>query len=133
MIDHLRRSRRKVDGNILLQQQEDKFKYTCGDCDFESDCVHCFSDHDHDQDEEQDMQVPNFKCYYCDEVFRTKATVMTHTKVSHTTKVKPCHNYLEGTCSYHDRCWFYMTRNLRSQLQHLPAIIVMKASEQKPN
>ena len=38
--------------NQLLNQQEEKFRYTCGECDYESDCVHCFFDHNHDQEEE---------------------------------------------------------------------------------
>ena len=91
--------------NKMLQEQEYKFKYTCGDCDFESDCVHCFSDHDHDLDE-QEIQAPNFNCYYCDEIFSTKADVMIHTKVSHITNAKPCLSFLDGTCKYNDRCWF---------------------------
>ena len=99
--------------NKMLQDQEDRFKYTCRDCDFESECVHCFSDHDHDIDDEQKMQPPNFNCYYCDEIFPTKATVMIHTKASHMTKAKPCLSFLEGTCNYNDKCWFLHDEGLK--------------------
>ena len=101
--------------NQVLNQQEEKFRYTCAECDYESDCVHCFSDHYHDQEyaKEEDAQDSNFNCYYCDEVFPTKAAVMIHTKHSHTDKAKHCLNFLSGTCSYNDMCWFLHDEKLR--------------------
>ena len=89
-------------------QQEEKFTYDCTDCDYESDCVHCFSDHDHDQhdEDEEETDVPNFHCYYCDETFSSKMNVMNHTKLYHVAQAKHCINFLEGTCRYDDRCWF---------------------------
>ena len=101
--------------NKALQQSEEKFTYSCGDCDYESDCVHCFSDHDHEPEDSNDEVIrdSNFNCYYCDEIFPTKATVMTHTKISHVDKAKHCLNFLEGTCSYNDNCWFLHDQKVR--------------------
>ena len=92
----------------VLQQQEENFKYHCGDCDFETDCVHCFGDHDHEDDDanEQVLQIMSFKCYFCEETFSTKACVMRHTKLIHCDKVSHCLNFLDGTCSFGERCWF---------------------------
>ena len=92
--------------NSVLQQDEEKFKYTCSDCDYESDCVHCFSDHDHDPEEANEREIKNFNCYYCDEIFPSKATVMRHTKISHMDKAQHCLNFLEGSCRYSENCWF---------------------------
>ena len=94
--------------NRVLSQQEEKFRYTCAECDYESECVHCFSDHDHDQhdEDEEETDIPNFHCYYCDETFSSKMNVMNHTKLYHVAQSKHCINSLEGTCRYDDRCWF---------------------------
>ena len=101
--------------NKVLEQDQENFKYTCGDCDYESNCVHCFSDHEHDPEDaiEQGTQVANFNCYYCEEVFSSKANVMKHTKLSHVDKANHCLNFLEGTCSYGDRCWFLHDNTLK--------------------
>ena len=94
--------------NKALQQQEEKFKYCCSDCDFESDCVHCFADHDHETEVENELLLEEtiFNCYYCDETFKSKAFVMKHTKESHVDRVMHCLNFLDGNCSFNDRCWF---------------------------
>ena len=70
--------------------------------------VHCFSDHDHNPEEANDYETqgPSFNCYYCNEIFPNKSNVMAHTKIAHTDKAKHCLNFLEGTCSYSDECWF---------------------------
>ena len=96
-------------------QEEENFKYTCGECDYMSDCVHCFSDHDHDQEDadDQEIQDSNFSCYYCDEIFPTKPLVMRHTKIAHIDKANHCLNFLQGTCSYDNRCWFLHDETLK--------------------
>ena len=100
--------------NKALEEQEDNFKYCCSECDFESNCVHCFGDHDHDEPEnEQESQSTKFTCYYCEDTFQTKADVMKHTKLIHLDKVSHCLNFLEGTCSFSDRCWFLHDENMR--------------------
>ena len=95
-------------------QEEEKFRYTCGECDFESDCVHCFSDHEHDSEEPIEQEVGlKFNCFYCDETFPSRSNVMIHTKQSHMDKAKLCINFLEGECRYNDRCWFLHDEKLK--------------------
>ena len=38
---------------------------------------------------------------------------MKHTKLSHVDKANHCLNFLEGTCSYGDRCWFLHDNTLK--------------------
>ena len=90
----------------VLEEKEDNFKYHCGECDYNSDCVHCFADHDHETEKEEEIQATDFNCYYCQETFKTRPCVMKHTKLIHVNKVRHCLNFLEGTCSFSDRCWF---------------------------
>ena len=94
--------------NKILQQQEEKFTYTCSDCEYKSDCVHCFSDHEHDSQDVNDQEKHdlNFQCYYCDETFSSLMSVMNHTKILHVEKTKHCTNFLDGACRFNERCWY---------------------------
>ena len=92
--------------NKLLKEQDENFEYHCSDCDFESNCVHCFSDHDHEEENDKVSQTNNFTCYFCEDTFKTQNCVMSHTKLSHSDKVSHCIYFLEGTCRFGDRCWF---------------------------
>ena len=48
--------------NELLKKEDEIFEYKCNDCDYESNCVHCFTDHVHfftDHDHELEQKYEN--------------------------------------------------------------------------
>ena len=49
----------------------------------------------------------SFKCYTCNETFKTKATLMVHKKVNHRHLVRGCNLFMDNRCPYNDsKCWF---------------------------
>ena len=48
--------------NELLKKEDEILEYKCTDCDYESNCVHCFTDHVHfftDHDHELEQKYEN--------------------------------------------------------------------------
>ena len=88
--------------NKLLKEQDENFEYHCSDCDFESNCVHCFSDHDHEEENDKVSQTNNFTCYFCEDTFKRQNCVMRHTKFYHSEKNSHCIHFPKGTCSFGD-------------------------------
>ena len=73
-----------------------------GKCIFEDET--CWYSH---QPESNKTQHP-FKCTFCDEVFVSKARMMSHRKTSHTqAKLFKCRNYVLGQCKFEEnQCWY---------------------------
>ena len=92
--------------NELKGNQKDY--YGCFRCDYVAHCVHDFTDHTH---EHEDLNVSGssaigYPCYYCEEVFDSKTLVMNHTRRAHNEKLQHCHNFLDDSCTYGEKCWY---------------------------
>ena len=89
--------------------------FLCGDCDYVAECVHDFNDHTHSPEnfDDSDLDMDNFKCYFCDEAMAEKSEVMRHTKLIHTSNTQHCNNFLEGNCYYGENCWFLHSDRLK--------------------
>ena len=92
----------------------EKDVYICGECEYLADCVHDFNEHTHSQDDMEIEENLKFNCRFCDETFEALAEVMQHNKVSHTSNVQDCINYLENGCWYGDKCWFLHRESLKN-------------------
>ena len=73
--------------------------YLCSDCDYVAECAHDFNDHTHSP---EDMESDNLdsNCNFCEDSFETISDVMIHNKLTHTSNVQHCKNYLESMCYY---------------------------------
>ena len=68
---------------------------------------HCYFSGDdcwwnHKEENEQ-----NIECYFCENTFRSRGSVMMHRKKEHSKTVKPCSKYLDSKCIFgEETCWF---------------------------
>ena len=54
-----------------------------------------------------EKQSDSVVCYICKETFETKAKMMFHRKLHHTSLVRICNNYLKNNCMFQSKsCWF---------------------------
>ena len=52
-------------------------------------------------------QSDSVDCYICNETFETRAKMMFHRKLHHTSLVRICNNYLKNNCMFQSKsCWF---------------------------
>ena len=52
-------------------------------------------------------QVQDIECYFCENTFESRTSVMMHRKRMHPKTVKPCTQFLHSKCSVgQDTCWF---------------------------
>ena len=54
-----------------------------------------------------DKAMKTFKCGYCGKHCNSKNEFMIHRKTEHSSVVKACLNYANGTCEFKDKCWYY--------------------------
>ena len=87
--------------------------YLCEDCDYAADCIHDFNDHTHSPDGFENLDNSIFTCNFCEQSFKTLPEVMRHNKIIHTSKVKPCKQFLEHVCFYGENCWFLHNETLK--------------------
>ena len=65
------------------------------------------------------------ECYYCDSEFVSKSDLMKHRKDNHVKTVKPCRQFLTGSCRFSDElCWFRhgMSGFRQGQLKEKPPV-----------
>ena len=98
--------------------------YGCVSCDYVAYCIHDFTEHTHEHEESigSESIKTEFPCYHCDQIFETRFSVMTHTKIDHREKVQHCYNYIEDSCTFGENCW-YLHDN-----QHKESCISMKCT-----
>ena len=70
-----------------------------GKCDF-SDEMYWWS---HEQKERDSHD--SFKCYICNELFGSKANMMTHRKADHSSIVRVCNKFKQNACKFQN-CWY---------------------------
>ena len=68
-----------------------------GECHFDK----CWYRH-----EESEYETSALKCGFCGKIFKTKNDLMRHVKEKHSVKVKKCQKFIEGNCTFKDRCWY---------------------------
>ena len=52
-------------------------------------------------------QVQDIECFFCENTFESRTSVMMHRKRIHPKTVKPCTQFWHSKCSFkEDTCWF---------------------------
>ena len=77
-----------------------------GKCDFPDNI--CWFIHSKSSPNLSPQMVEQYKCGFCDDIFKSKSDFMNHRKQKHEKSVPACRDNVNGTCSRHgtNTCWF---------------------------
>ena len=76
-----------------------------GTCSYENDI--CWFRHQDLVQAKSMQQIPEFKCRFCENIFKGKSDFMVHRKMNHTQSVPKCRDFQQGNCHLsHEECWY---------------------------
>ena len=82
-----------------------------GTCMFSDDT--CWNSHKENQ-ARNITQLSEFKCKYCESIFKSKNDLMKHRKKEHLSKTALCRYNSKNECKHGDLCWFNHETNTKS-------------------
>lgn len=87
-------------------QTEDEQRLWCIECEYPAEDLYDLGEHMYEVHAEDNTEY-EVSCHHCGNFYKTKGDLMIHSKRAHPEKVKPCRNFLEGTCDFSDNdCWY---------------------------